>query len=162
VVAEWQGFLYAAGLQFSFPGYLNPHAPAAMYAAMGKNGQFINIVPGMNLVYIRMGDPPGSSALVPFTINDTIWQKLNDVFCNATSIHPIGSVFSIEHVPESAQENFTVEFPGQNYDVILSDAMGRIVFSKSKNTGKNRNQFVQIPTRNLFSSHTIPKNIHDK
>ena len=73
------------GLQFVFPGPLSPNAPTDMYAALGKNGQVINIVPSQNLVWIRMGDAPGGSE-VPTNFNDSIWQKLNDVFCSTTSI----------------------------------------------------------------------------
>ncbi len=71
--------------QFVFSGYLNPSAPADMFAAMGKNGQFLNIVPSMNLIWIRMGDAPDNS-LVPFLLNDQIWKKLNTVFNGTTGI----------------------------------------------------------------------------
>jgi CubicO group peptidase (beta-lactamase class C family) len=62
--------------QLKFPGPLNPSAPSDMFAALGKNGQFIDIVPGQNLVFVRTGDAPDNSQ-VPFTLNDEIWQKLN-------------------------------------------------------------------------------------
>jgi CubicO group peptidase (beta-lactamase class C family) len=65
--------------QFVFPGPLNPSAPQDMIAALGKNGQFINVVPSMNLVFVRIGDAPDSS-LVPFTLNEMIWERLNRVF----------------------------------------------------------------------------------
>lgn len=74
------------GLQTVFPGSINPSAPNDMFAAMGKNGQFLNIVPSMNLVFVRMGDPPGGSGPISPSLNDTIWQKLNDVFCNSNSV----------------------------------------------------------------------------
>lgn len=61
--------------QVVFPGSMTPNAPADMYAAMGKNGQLINVVPSMNLVVIRMGDVPDDS-LVPFLFQDDIWEQL--------------------------------------------------------------------------------------
>lgn len=73
------------GLQVVIPGSMNPHAPADMFAAMGKNGQFINVVPSQNLVYIRMGNMPDGTE-VPFLLNDSIWQRLNLVMCNTNSI----------------------------------------------------------------------------
>ncbi len=73
------------GLQAVIPGSLNPHAPNDMYAAMGKNGQFINVVPSQNLVYIRMGNMPNGTE-VPFLLNDSIWQRLNLVMCNTNAI----------------------------------------------------------------------------
>lgn len=65
--------------QLVFPGSLNPAAPPDMIAALGKNGQFINVVPGMDLVFVRMGDAPDDS-MVPFQLNEEIWKRLNRVF----------------------------------------------------------------------------------
>jgi len=65
-------------LQTIFPGALSPNAPADLYAAMGKNGQLINVVPSQNLVVIRVGDAPDNS-LVPFKLQDDLWIKLNAV-----------------------------------------------------------------------------------
>jgi CubicO group peptidase (beta-lactamase class C family) len=75
----------APGFQFVFPGSWSPSAPPDMFAAMGKNGQLLNIVPSMNLVWLRMGNEP-SGNFVPFALNDTIWQKLNMVFCGSTTV----------------------------------------------------------------------------
>ena len=36
--------------QYVFDGQLSPNAPSDMFAAMGKNGQFINVVPSENMV----------------------------------------------------------------------------------------------------------------
>ena len=71
----------APGLQTVFPTSITPNAPSDMYAAMGKNGQLINIVPSQNLVVIRMGDVPDNS-LVPFLFQDEIWEMLNQVIVN--------------------------------------------------------------------------------
>lgn len=67
------------GSQTVFPVEITPNAPSDMYAAMGKNGQLINVVPSMNLVMIRVGDIP-DNILVPFTFQDDIWEKLNLIF----------------------------------------------------------------------------------
>lgn len=64
--------------QVVFPTELSPNAPDDMFAAMGKNGQIINVVPGKNLVVIRMGDVP-DNALVPFTFQNELWAKLNAI-----------------------------------------------------------------------------------
>ncbi|MBK6840125.1 MAG: serine hydrolase [Bacteroidetes bacterium] len=115
------------GLQFVFPGSLNPHAPNDMIAALGKNGQFINVVPSQNLVYIRMGDAPGVGE-VPFTINDTIWQKLNDVMCGTTSIS--SSLETIENpilYPNPSKTQCTVRLKNESFNMILFDSSGRII-----------------------------------
>jgi CubicO group peptidase (beta-lactamase class C family) len=65
-------------LQTVFPGSVSPNAPDEMVAAMGKNGQLINVVPSEGLVVIRMGDDP-ETGLVPFTYQDDLWEKLNEI-----------------------------------------------------------------------------------
>ena len=68
--------------QLVFPGELCPNAPADMYAAEGKNGQIINVVPSQGLVLVRMGSSMGNS-LVGTQYNDTIWQYMNRLTCVA-------------------------------------------------------------------------------
>jgi CubicO group peptidase (beta-lactamase class C family) len=65
-------------LQNVFNGSVSPNAPNDMIAAMGKNGQLINVVPSQNLVVIRMGDAPDNT-LVPFTFQDNLWKELNKI-----------------------------------------------------------------------------------
>lgn len=67
--------------QLLFKGQISPNAPFDMFAAMGKNGQFINVVPSQNLVWVRMGDTPDNLD-VPFILNDQIWQRINRLGCN--------------------------------------------------------------------------------
>jgi CubicO group peptidase (beta-lactamase class C family) len=64
--------------QLVLTGSPSPNAPAEMFAAMGKNGQLINVVLSEGIVVIRMGDVPDNS-LVPFTFQDDLWAKLNTV-----------------------------------------------------------------------------------
>ena len=66
------------GLQTNFSGMISPNAPAEMFAAIGKNGQLINIVPSQNLVVIRMGDS-ADDGLVALTLQNELWEKLNSV-----------------------------------------------------------------------------------
>lgn len=67
------------GLQASIPGFLCPDAPADMYAAMGKNGQFLFVVPSQNLIMLRMGNNPEDQALVPFLLANQIWSYFKKV-----------------------------------------------------------------------------------
>ncbi len=72
--------------QYVFDGQLSPNAPSDMFAAMGKNGQFINVVPSENMVWIRMGDAP-EETLVPFNFNDEIWTFINKLDCEASNLN---------------------------------------------------------------------------
>ena len=72
------------GLQFSFQGSLIPHAPDDLFSAMGKNGQFICVIPSQNMVWVRFGDNPDNS-LVPYLLNADIWKYINDLKCHSTN-----------------------------------------------------------------------------
>lgn len=68
----------APGLQTVFNGMIAPNAPVDMFAAMGKNGQIISVVPSKGLVVVRIGDVPDSSA-VPFNFQNDLWLKINAI-----------------------------------------------------------------------------------
>ncbi len=64
--------------QIVFPGSLVPHAPDDMFCAIGRDGQYLSIVPSENMVVVRMGEEP-TSVPVPFLFLDDIWEKLSPV-----------------------------------------------------------------------------------
>jgi CubicO group peptidase (beta-lactamase class C family) len=64
--------------QVVFPGSLSPAGPADMFSGIGKNGQYVSIIPSMKMVMIRMGEEP-TSVDVPFLFLDDIWEKLNPI-----------------------------------------------------------------------------------
>ncbi|MGY6744235.1 MAG: hypothetical protein ACXIUQ_15965 [Cecembia sp.] len=66
------------GLQVQFPGKWAPEAPDDMVCGLGKNGQYLCVVPSMNLVLVRMGENPDQS-LVPFAYLNDIWKELNKI-----------------------------------------------------------------------------------
>jgi len=69
------------GPQTVIPGMLLPQAPPDMYQAMGKNGQFLMVIPSQNMVIVRMGGS-GDNSLVPFLLIRDIWDKLNPILPN--------------------------------------------------------------------------------
>lgn len=62
----------APTLQTKFPGSYAPHAPKDMVCGIGKDGQYICVVPSKGIVMIRMGSNP-DQVLVPFTFINDIW-----------------------------------------------------------------------------------------
>lgn len=62
----------------TFNTSLAPQAPMDIFAAMGKNGQFVGVVPSQNLVVVRMGEAP-SNDLVPVTFHDEMWGIIGKV-----------------------------------------------------------------------------------
>jgi len=76
-------------VQYVFSGKLNPDAPDDMIAALGKNGQFLNVVKGQNLIWIRMGDAPDNTD-IPYFLNNDIWKYINQLSsCNDVKINEI-------------------------------------------------------------------------
>jgi CubicO group peptidase (beta-lactamase class C family) len=70
--------------QTVFPGFLNPNAPADMFVAMGRDGQFLNVIPGQQMVMIRMGEAPDNLP-VPLLLNNNIWKYVNELQCTTTA-----------------------------------------------------------------------------
>jgi CubicO group peptidase (beta-lactamase class C family) len=69
------------GGQTVYSGTLVSNAPADMYAAMGASDQRIYVVPGKNMVVIRMGDAsdPANPSYAVSGFDDALWQKIKAV-----------------------------------------------------------------------------------
>lgn len=145
------------GLQFSFSGSAMPNAPTNMYAALGKNGQIINVVPSENLVLIRMGDGDGVS-LVGTQYNDSIWVRMNDLECTnslietnndlgiTTSPNPAADFFHLNGLqPEDEVE--IINFLGQN---IPFEQNGNTIYVKQSGI-----YFVRVKRDNRISNQKI-------
>lgn len=65
-----------AGNENAINTSLSENAPKDLFAGMGKNGQFIEVIPSKNLVVIRMGEAPDDS-LIPTSFHDQMWEKIN-------------------------------------------------------------------------------------
>lgn len=114
------------GLQFDFPGPLIPAAPSDMVSAMGKNGQFVNVVPSLGLVFIRMGDAPDNS-LVPFLLNNQIWEYLNEViYCEPSATAESGLRQDVRLSPNPATNLVHLEMPAgvSNFTVKIASPSG--------------------------------------
>jgi CubicO group peptidase (beta-lactamase class C family) len=111
------------GLQFLLPGAFMPHAPLYTHHAMGRNGQFINVVPDQGLVLVRLGSAPGDGAMVPFLFNDAIWEKLNAVICAPTGID--AAEVPALHVYTDPAGDLVVTGADAAGTLTLHDAMGR-------------------------------------
>ena len=126
------------GSQFVFPGSMTPNAPADMFAALGKNGQILNIVPSQNLIWLRLGNEP-NAGFVPNFFNDTIWQKLNAAMCQTTVLNePKWELpLSVFPNPASVGENVVIQSGFTGYGV-LTDMAGRVIRKFDLYTGENK------------------------
>jgi CubicO group peptidase (beta-lactamase class C family) len=114
--------------QIKFPGSLFKNAPADMFSALGKNGQFINVIPSQKMVWIRMGDNPDNS-LVPFLFNEDIWKYINNLSCTSSTKDDgsISNNYKIYPNPVTDQfmvENTTGKIEAVQYKIL--DAMGKV------------------------------------
>ncbi len=66
------------GSESSYNISLSGNAPDDMYAAIGKNGQFIDVIPSKNMVLIRMGESP-SEDLVPISFHNKMWEFMSEL-----------------------------------------------------------------------------------
>jgi len=64
-----------------FQGYLIPNAPADLYAAMGARDQRIYVIPGKNMVVVRMGEPsnPAHPTFALSGFDKALWEKIDAV-----------------------------------------------------------------------------------
>lgn len=118
------------GTQLVFNGMLAPNAPADMYAAMGKNGQLLMVVPSKKLVVIRMGNDPDDGSLVPTTYANNIWVQLNKLMCNGSNaLSEIADDARIQLFPNPAQASFSIEGLDQSRLKLIQiyNAQGRLV-----------------------------------
>ena len=125
--------------QIVIPGMMFPNAPSDVYAAIGRDGQFLNVSPSEGLVFIRMGNAPDNS-LVPFLLNDQIWEKLNYVMCTP--------------VAEESDENFwlnqtatsvRINWPGKAFTCEVYDSKGNKIISHQSRVSE------EISTNHLAS-----------
>lgn len=65
------------GIQNPLPGSFIPNGPSDMVCGMGRDGQFLCVVPSERLVLVRLGENPDQS-IIPFRFLDTIWEVLSD------------------------------------------------------------------------------------
>lgn len=114
--------------QFTFSGPLFPDAPTDMIAALGKNGQIVNISKNKRMVMIRMGNPPSGAVFsVPTAFCNQIWQHLNQVMCATSSVkeNPLIKEISVFPIPTHSLLNIIIPSPMQLTELTLYDLEGK-------------------------------------
>ena len=117
-------------LQIVFPGSLMPNAPDDMFSGLGKNGQYLNIVPSQNLVLVRMGNAPDGSE-VPVALNDKIWEYINELDCGTTATSEPSNASSMQVYPNPSTDHFTVSLPGLHFGLSIYNLHGQKIYNKT-------------------------------
>jgi CubicO group peptidase (beta-lactamase class C family) len=132
--------------QFVFKGSFSPNAPGDMIAALGKNGQFINVVPSQNLVWIRMGDSPENS-LVPFTFNDDIWEHINNLSCNTQILNVLNDNNSLVAVfPNPSDDRINIKSDEEIQKIEIFNIQGKLVKIVSVKSKEMNISVVELPS----------------
>jgi CubicO group peptidase (beta-lactamase class C family) len=123
-------------VQIVFNESFAPNSPSDMVSGLGKDGQFLNVVPSENLVLVRMGEAPDESP-VPFQFNDEIWEKVNNLVCNPVSNTNLSSSkFELAPNPSNGTFSIKTELPFSSIEII--DLKGK---SLMKTEGINQNTY---------------------
>lgn len=113
--------------QFVFPNNYAPNAPMEMFAAIGRDGQFISVVPSQNLVWIRMGENP-EDLNVPILMIDDIWEYINALPCEPSGVDlNVNTSVYIRPNPTTTQWSISMQEPIRKW--VLFDTRGREVAS---------------------------------
>jgi CubicO group peptidase (beta-lactamase class C family) len=119
--------------QIVIPGMMFPNAPSDVYAALGRDGQCLNVSPSEGLVFIRMGNAPDNS-LVPFLLNDQIWEKLNAVLCTSVT-ESNDNNFMLNQTASSVR----ISWPGKSFVFEFFDLKGNKISSIEARNSKEMN-----------------------
>lgn len=133
--------------QLVLNGWLFPDAPADMYAAMGADGQFLNVVPSKNMVWLRMGESPDSTA-VPFLLNNEIWQYINVLGCNSTVAET--EEWEIRLFPNPATTHVEVNSDKKEVMLVVRDVLGKEMM-KTESYAKSHSIHVEAWPKGVYT-----------
>lgn len=120
--------------QFTFSGSMAPAGPTDCIMALGKNGQIVSVVPSQNLVWVRMGDAPGTG-LVPQVHVDTIWQKINQLVCTPLSTTQTPVAEDLQVFPNPSQGQVTIQSSQRIQRVEVYNNLGQLVHQRQGGGG---------------------------
>ncbi len=138
-------------LQLEFSGPIISEAPPETIAALGKNGQIINIVPSEGLVVIRMGGDPDEGALVPTSYNNSIWSRINALRC-PTSTTNASLNSSIKLTPNPAGSEVQIKSSDEMRSVVIRSHLGQILKQAKVEGSEIRISLDGLPIGVLFLS----------
>jgi len=73
-------------IQVDFPGSIAPSAPEEAFAALGKNGQILTIIPSKNEIWLRMGEAPDNAGnLIANALFEEISGAIEAARCTSSS-----------------------------------------------------------------------------
>lgn len=113
--------------QFVFPNNFAPAAPMEMFAAIGRDSQYISVVPSQNLVWIRMGESP-DGLNVPVLLIDDIWELINALPCEPIGVSDIQPDV-LQIFPNPSSSGWNISSNQAMYEWTICDKAGRAIAS---------------------------------
>lgn len=109
------------GSTFTFDGSFLPNVASDAYMAIGKNGQYILIIPSENVVIVRMGDSPDEN-LVPLNFLKEMMDVYNQLECTTSTNNLDSEVLEVELLNSICQTELKINNPiiGLNYRITNS------------------------------------------
>ncbi len=139
-------------MEFVFPGSLLKDAPSDVYAALGKNGQILNISPSKGIILVRMGAASDQyDGEVAGQLNNEIWKFLNQIMSGTSIVQDeLDDKFAIRPNPAN---NF-IEIYSYKYQdkffaeqVEIYNVIGKCLFKDGvRNLGYVRLNISELPT----------------
>ena len=108
----------------TFQGSLLPEAPMDTYMAIGKNGQYVIVIPSEETIIIRMGDNPDVS-LVPLLFLEDLMAQYKTLEC-ANDVYE-ANIDQIEIINKVSIDNLRLKGWDKNYTYSISNYNGMIV-----------------------------------
>lgn len=120
------------GLQTILPGPAMPDAPTDVIAALGKNGQILNISESTGFVVVRMGNLPTQNIFVPNVYNNQIWQRINQLACGNSGWAELSHTGKQMAFPNPTDGLFSIRIPvnEQLTRICITSTMGQEVWSQ--------------------------------
>ena len=117
---------------FQFPGPLMPSAPSDLIAGLGKDDQKLYVIPSLDMVVVRLGEPAGGIVPALSGFDNMLWAKLMDVFCNVSASHEPVQSLPFRLFPNPARYRVWIDLPdnAHPFEVQLSDRLGRPVLRR--------------------------------
>jgi len=93
---------------------------------------------------VRMGDDPETGP-VPVALVDSMWQRLNKVFCQTSSVQYQKGFEPVTLYPNPASDELILEMPEGKYSMAIKDLQGRILLQRTGLSGKTRLNIEILP-----------------
>lgn len=132
--------------QVVFSGSLAPDAPTDLYTGVGYGGQYLNIIPSLNMVLVRMGEFPDGPPH-PTIFNNQIWQIINELECNVTSTKE-PAYGNVAVYPNPTDDILRIDLPESmlEYSVEVFDVLGA--------------KKIQVENLSLIGVEHLPKGVY--